>query len=126
MPKHFLVYLAAATGMAAAQPALASPASDGVAVYAGQMQELVGSKYEGGLTITQIRPDGEVLVVVIDGPLDWRNGIEPKVIGDAFAGGFCQQGAAYFDAGMKLRVDTTEEGGKKPAAGSEISSCPAK
>ncbi len=126
MLKRMAFILTASIGLAAAQPAYASKVSDMVASYASSMQELVGQEYDGGLKVTGVRADGEVLVIEVDGPAGWRTELDPTMIADAFASGFCQSGGEFFQTGMKIRVDTTETAGKNPFVGTPITHCPAK
>ncbi|HYD13713.1 MAG TPA: hypothetical protein VEC11_12770 [Allosphingosinicella sp.] len=103
------------------------PVGQGVTVetYAQMYQRMVGRDLGDGTRLTSSRAEGQTLVLVLDGPAGWRQGVTPASIGQDFLGGFCEGGTgnAFFQGGRTLRVDTTEGGGA-PMAGQPLSACP--
>ncbi|HTN15314.1 MAG TPA: hypothetical protein VL094_10965 [Sphingomonadaceae bacterium] len=72
------------------------------------IQGLVGSDYGGGVVIKAIRAEGEIVVIRIDGPENWRGDVTASEISYALLTGLCSTAPTFFDSGIKLRVDTTE------------------
>ncbi len=122
--KPILVALAGAALVASA-PAFASAASDLAAQMAANLQGLVGKQQDSMFTITAIAAEGETLVISVDGPTGWRADKSPADLSGAFVNGFCSKAANMFDTGMKLRVDTSENGGDKLWKGPSVDHCPA-
>lgn len=116
---------AAGTALIASAPVAASPASDLVSQIAGALQGMVGKQPDSQFTITAITAEFETLVVKVDGPKAWRAGKTPAQLSGAFLNGYCSKAASTFDTGMKLRVDTTEDGGAQLWQGPTIDRCPA-
>jgi hypothetical protein len=117
--------MAAGAALVASAPAQASAASDLVTQIAAALQGMVGKQPSSDVGITGITAEGETLVVKIDGPKDWRADKTPAQLTNAFLNGYCAKAAATFDTGMKLRVDTTENGGAQLWQGPTIDRCPA-
>ncbi|MCW3836098.1 hypothetical protein ACFQ1E_08600 [Sphingomonas canadensis] len=117
-------YLIPAVALVFATPAAAQ--SDGVAelvaTVAEGMQSMVGSEFEGGLTITQIGAEGEILVIGVGGPSGWRAGLDADDVSDALLSGFCKEGADFFTSGAKLRVESEDDG--RTLVGPVVTACP--
>ena len=115
----FVAALALTPAMLAAQTA---------ADYATHMQSLVGQSF-GILHISEVRSEGDVLVVGMDGPVGWRSTMSPEQVTQEFIGGFCRPSdgnpnpAAFFDGRISIRVDTTEAGRDKQI-GRAVDRCP--
>jgi len=115
----FVAALALTPTMLAAQTA---------AQYAAGMQALVGQRF-GMLHISEVRSEGDVLVVGMDGPAGWRSTLSPEQVTQEFVGGFCRPSdgnpnpAAFFDGRISLRVDTTEAG-RDRQIGRAVDRCP--
>lgn len=114
----------AGVAMVASAPALATEASDFAARMAEGLQGLVGKQADSSFTITAIKAEGETLVINIDGESGWRADKSAEDLSGAFVGGFCTKAATLFDTGMKLRVDTSENGGEKLWKGPTVDHCP--
>jgi len=112
--------LAAQAAPSAPQPVALTPAQ-----FAQAIQGVVGQTYEGGVTIARIYAEGQVVVIVLDGPVGWRNaGGSAAQITDIFMGGFCEgRDFEYFVHDNAMRIDTTE-GGAALRAGPLIRACP--
>ena len=108
-----------------AAPAAPEPVAVTPAQFAQAIQGVVGQTYEGGVTIARIYAEGQVVVIVLDGPLGWRNaGGSAAQITDIFMGGFCEgRDFEYFVHDNAMRIDTTE-GGAALRAGPLIRACP--
>lgn len=124
MLRNSILALAVGAALVVSAPAQASAASDLVTQIAGALQGMVGKQPGSDVGITAITAEGETLVVKVDGPKDWRVGKTPEQMTGAFLTGYCSKAAATFDAGMKLRVDTTEAGGAQLWQGPTIDHCP--
>lgn len=98
------VLCAAAAMLLPAVPASAQSAQE----YAQGLQSLVGSKYEAGLVIQAVTAEQNTLVILIDGPKDFRLGSTAASLSDALLVGLCGSAPTFFDTGITLRVDTTE------------------
>lgn len=115
----FIAALALTPAMLAAQTA---------ADYATHMQSLVGQAF-GILHISEVRSEGDVLVVGMDGPVGWRSTMSPEQVTQEFIGGFCRPSdgnpnpAAFFDGRISIRVDTTEAG-RDRQIGRAVDRCP--
>ena len=108
-----------------AAPAAPEPVAVTPAPFAQAIQGVVGQTYDGGVTIARIYAEGQVVVIVLDGPAGWRNaGGSAAQITDIFMGGFCEgRDFEYFVNGNAMRIDTTEGGGTL-RAGPLIRACP--
>jgi hypothetical protein len=105
----------------AAAPALAQAPS--VADHAAQMQDLVGRRFEAGLTISAIRAERATLVVVLDGPAGWRRTLSDVQITRLLLRGFCESATYdFFTDGKTMRVDSLE-GGRRLRRGPVQRSC---
>ncbi len=121
------IFMAAASvALLAPAAAFATPASDLAASMADALQGLVGKQPDSPFTITSIKADSETLVISVDGESGWREDKSAEDLSAAFVGGFCTKAATMFDSGMKLRVDTSENGGDKLWTGPTVDHCPAK
>ncbi len=121
------IFMAAASvALFAPAAAFATPASDLAANMASALQGLVGKQPDSPFTITSIKADSETLVISVDGESGWREDKSAADLSAAFVGGFCTKAASMFDSGMKLRVDTSENGGDKLWTGPTVDHCPAK
>ena len=112
--------------LALALAAQAAPEPVGVtpAQFAQAIQGVVGQTYEGGVTITRIYAEGQTVVIVLDGPANWRATMSPGQVSDLFVGSFCEgRDFEYFVNGNLMRVDTTE-GGAAVRAGPVLRACP--
>lgn len=125
MSKRFAVLLACGASLALAQPGHATTPAERTRAAASAMQNTVGQELGGGLKVDAIAAEDEVLVIRVDGPAGWRANLGPDQVTAAFAEGMCEEGSSFFDAGMKLRIDTTETGADKKT-GSVVASCPAR
>ncbi len=117
--------LASSVTLVVSAPAIASSASDLVTQIAAALQGMVGKQPDSTLTISSIAAEGETLVLKVDGPKGWRADKSPAELSSAFVTGYCSKAADTFSTGMKLRVDTTEEGGSQLWQGPTIDHCPA-
>jgi hypothetical protein len=90
--------------------------------YASGMQSIVGME-TGGMKVVSIRAEGNSLVVTVDvvsGPMGGA------AAATTFVADFCRRPevqAAFFDRGLRLRVDTTVRG-RDRLTGAPIASCP--
>ena len=116
---------AAGASLFVSAPAFATQASDFAARMAEGLQGLVGKQPDSMFTITAIKAEGETLVISVDGPIGWREDKSATDLSGAFVNGFCSKAANMFDTGMKLRVDTSENGGDKLWKGPSVDHCPA-
>ena len=111
--------LALALAQAAPEPVAVTPAQ-----FAQAIQGVVGQSYEGGVTISSIYADGPIVVIVLDGPADWRARLSPAEVSGLFLGSFCEgRDFEYFVNGNQMRVDTTEAGAAL-RSGPIIRACP--
>ena len=116
---HTLILALALAGQAAPEPVAVTPAR-----FAQAIQGVVGQTYEGGVTIARIYAEGQVVVIVLDGPAGWRTGGSAAQVTDIFMGGFCEgRDFEYFVHGNAMRIDTTE-GGAALRPGPLIHACP--
>ena len=107
----------------AAQAPAQPPITLSPAALAEGMQQLVGSRYEGGITITQIYTEGRTLVVVVDGPAALHEMSAERASGFVL-NGFCRGSPVeYFVDGNAMRVDTTVAGRAK-RMGPTVTRCP--
>lgn len=120
MLKRFLVTLALAVPTLWAVPAAAQTATD----YARDMQSLVGSGAEGGIGVSAIAAEGNTLVITVDGPVGWREGLDPDQVSGALVGGFCETSPAFFGRGVTMRIDSYDNK-KAYQKGPLITACPA-
>jgi len=119
------IFMAAATvALVAPAAAFATPASDLAASMASALQGLVGKQPDNPFTITSIKAENETLVISVDGESGWRADKSAADLSGAFVGGFCTKAASMFDSGMKLRVDTSENGGENLWTGPTVDHCP--
>lgn len=123
MLRKSIIAIAAGAALASAIPVQASTASDLVGQVAGSLQSLVGKQPGSDIAISAITAEGETLVVKVDGPKAWRANKTPAELSGLFVNGYCSKAAATFDTGMKLRVDTTEDGAQL-WQGPTIDHCP--
>ncbi|HWT11358.1 MAG TPA: hypothetical protein VN231_01245 [Allosphingosinicella sp.] len=120
----------AAFVLASAAPATTLPPSDPPVLTAAEvaavMQEGLPHRYDGGISMVAVAAVREVLVVTFDVPAAFTDDLDPEAIAREFAAGFCGIGDAnlYFEQGMRVRVDTTVDGGA-PVPGLIIDRCPA-
>lgn len=126
MFKRSVLVAAACIGLFTASPVLASDARDLAGKLAAGLQEMVGKQPDSDLSITAITAEAEVLVFRIDGPASWRGGAHAEDLSDALVEGLCEEGSFVFEQGIKVRVDTTEDGGKQLLTGPIVDHCPAK
>lgn len=84
----------------------------GVDDYARQLQSRVGTRV-GIARVSAIHAEGELLVVTVDGPANWRQGMPSFQLTWPFLEAFCKSGRAapFFHDGRRIRLDTTEAGG---------------
>jgi hypothetical protein len=111
--------LAGQTAPAAPEPLALTPAQ-----FAQAIQGEVGQTYAGGVTIARIYAEGQIVVIVLDGPPGWRPaaGSAPQI--SDVMGGFCEdRDFEYFVHGNAMRIDTSE-GGAALRAGPLIRACP--
>lgn len=125
MIETLLLALALAGQAAPAAPAAPEPVAITPAQFAQAIQGVVGQTYEGGVTVARIYAEGQIVVVVLDGPPGWRTAAgTPAQISDIFMGGFCDgSDFEYFVHDNAMRVDTTESAGALHA-GPVIRACP--
>ena len=113
--------LLVALALAAQAP---EPMSVTPAQFALAIQGLVGQAFEGGGTISRIYADGQIVVIVFDGPAGWRTPASAAQTSDLFIASFCEgRDFEYFVHGNAMRVDTSEAGAAT-RAGPVISACP--
>lgn len=88
-----------------------APVAPSPAQFAEALQGIVGQRYEGGVTIARIFAEDRNLVIVLDGPVGWRDAMSAAEVSRLFAGSFCEDAELeYFVDGNTMRVDTTEAG----------------
>lgn len=126
MFKRMVIGVAAGIGLMIASPVMASDGSDLAGKLAAGLQDMVGKQPDSDLSITAITAEADVLVFRLDGPAQWRGGVQAGELSDALVEGLCEEGSFMFDQGVKVRVDTTEDGGKKLMTGPIVDHCPAK
>jgi hypothetical protein len=105
----------------------APPAAPGITAgqFSGALQGMIGQSFEGGVRIAGIHAEGNILVIVFDGPHNWRATPASAHFSDIFLGGFCQdRDFEYFVGGNLMRVDTVD-GGVGLQQGPLIHACPA-
>jgi hypothetical protein len=95
-----------------------------IEVYVITYRRLLGRDLGDGTVLTAARAEGQMLVLVMDGPPGWRARLYPDGVDQGFLGGFCQGGRSSFFDGRTLRVDTTEAGAN-PMRGQVLTACPA-
>jgi hypothetical protein len=114
-----LVLALALAAQAAPEPIAVTPAQFALAI-----QGMVGQTFEGGGTIARIYADGQIVVIVFDGPAGWRSPALAGAASDPFIASFCEgRDFEYFVHGNAMRVDTTEAGAA-PRPGPVIRACP--
>jgi hypothetical protein len=114
-----LVLALALAAQAAPDPVSVTPAQ-----FAQAIQGLVGQTYEGGVTIAGIHAEGQIVVIVLDGPAGWRSAASAGRVSDLFIGSFCEnRDFEYFVHGNAMRIDTSESGAAL-RAGPVIRACP--
>jgi hypothetical protein len=114
-----LVLALALAAQAAPEPIAITPGQ-----FASAIQGMVGQSYEGGAAIARIYAEGQIVVIVLDGPAGWRASATARRAPDHFIGSFCEdRDFEYFVHGNAMRVDTTESGGAL-RAGPVIRACP--
>jgi len=104
-----------------------APAAPGITAsqFSGALQGMIGQSFEGGVRIAGIHAEGNILVIVFDGPHNWRATPVSAHFSDIFLSGFCQdRDFEYFVGGNLMRVDTVD-GGAGLQQGPIIRSCPA-
>ena len=100
-----LVVALALAAQSAPEPISITPAQ-----FAQAIQGMVGQTYVGGVTITRIYAEGQIVIIVLDGPTGWRNAATSGQAAD-FIGTFCEgRDFEYFVNGNAMRIDTTEAG----------------
>lgn len=100
---------AAALALALAGPANAQALD--AAAYAEALQPIVGQVYEGGVRISAIHAEQNILVVVVDGPDGWREGLSERQVSALFMDGFCEdEPPDFFSSGLAIRVDSLDGG----------------
>ena len=82
MIETLLLALALAGQAAPAAPAAPEPVAVTPAQFAQAIQGVVGQTYEGGVSISHIYAEGQIVVIVLDGPAGWRT---PAVSGPSWA-----------------------------------------
>src|SRR3954454_16452202 len=96
--------------LALAAQAAPEPVSITPAQFAQEIQGVVGQTYEGGVSISHIYAEGQIVVIVLDGPAGWCTPVSGQV-SDLFIGSFCEnRDFEYFVNGNLMRVDTSEGG----------------
>ena len=92
--------------------------------YASRVQYLVGQGY-GPMHVSSVTAESNSVVITVDGPPGWRQGMPSYAMTAHFIDGFCQDGkaAGYFAEGRSLRFDTVEEG-RYPIHGAALDHCP--
>jgi hypothetical protein len=114
-----LVLALALAAQAAPEPVAITPTQ-----FAQAIQGMVGQTFEGGGTVTRIYADGQIVVIVFDGPAGWRTPDSAGHASDPFIAGFCEgRDFEYFVNGNAMRIDTTEAGAA-PRSGPVIRACP--
>ena len=108
-----------------AAPVIASQTSEYVAQMVDALQFMVGKQEDSDFTIVSIKAEDEVLVLRVDGPKDWRRDKSAEELSELFVSGFCEEGAELFEKGVKIRVETTEDGGSGLKVGPNSDHCPA-
>ncbi|WP_336977838.1 hypothetical protein [Altererythrobacter fulvus] len=121
--KVFAAAVAAFAAVAGPHVVSAQSASDEATLVTQGLQQLVGSDYGGGLTVSAISSEGAVVVLTMDGPANWREGISAAEISYALLTGLCSTAPQFFDGGVQLRVDSTEVNANR-IAGPIETSCP--
>lgn len=117
----FIPVLALAlAAQAAPEPVTVTPA-----IFAQAIQGMVGQSYEGRVTIARIYAEGQIVVIVFDGPAGWRESSASRDVPNLFVGSFCEgRDFEYFVNGNAMRLDTIEGGAGPPRAGPVIRACP--
>lgn len=110
--------LAACPDQAAIEPTAAN--------FARGMQPSIGRRFEGGLTFSGARAEGNRLILTLDGPQGWRGRTGMRDITHSFLSGFCRQQTEwnYFGGGRTLQIEALEAG-RDPSLGEVIDRCPA-
>ena len=92
--------------------------------YAARTQSLVGQSY-GPMRIRSVEAENNSVVITVDGPSGWRQGMPSYAMTAHFIDGFCHADKAvgYFAEGRSLRFDTMEEG-RYPIHGAPLDHCP--
>ncbi len=93
-----------------------------VGEYADAFTQMIGEEFDDGLVLSRVEVDGNLIVLVIDGPAAWRGETNASDISDGFFEGFCEDSTAFFDGVLSMRIDTTEAG-KNRQAGQVVDSC---
>jgi hypothetical protein len=119
--------LAAVVGLQliVAAPVTAGPTSEYVAHMADVLQFKVGKQEDTPFTIVSIKADRDVLVLRVDGPKGWRRDRKAEELSGLFITAFCEDGAELFDEEVKIRVETTEDGGSGLMVDPTADYCPA-
>jgi hypothetical protein len=100
-----------AMALALAAQAGPEPVSITPAQFAQAIQGVIGQTFEGGGTVTRIYADGQIVVIVLDGPAGWRTPASAGQASDLFITSFCEgRDFEYFVRGNAMRIDTTEAG----------------
>ena len=100
---------AAALALALATPAKAQ--GPDAATYADGLQPMVGQVFEGGVRISAIHAEQDILVIVVDGPRGWREGLSESQISALFMDGLCEsEPPGFFASGTRDQVDSLEGG----------------
>ncbi|NCP12259.1 MAG: hypothetical protein GW859_09985 [Sphingomonadales bacterium] len=109
--------------VAAALLCAATPASAGdVSAIADAFKAMVGQKFDDDIVLRKVEVEGDLVILVLDGPEAWRGGADANDLSDSFFEGFCEDGDDIFDGAFALRVDTTEAGADR-RAGRVVDSC---
>lgn len=120
--------LAAAFACAVAMPVAAQQVqpAEAAKARAAALQLAVGQSFEGGVKIQSVVANEDTVVITMDGPANWREGLDAAAISSALVFGFCQEAPdAFFADGVKLRVVSLDSG-KAPLEGPVVAGCPAK
>ena len=89
------------------------------------LQERLPMDLGNNIRAIAVGAEGQTLVWTLDVPAALIAGHSPQQVTDAILAGFCRgPGAAMFDHGVALRVDTTSNG-SAPAKGVVVNRCPA-
>lgn len=127
MKRVKVLWAAMAALLAVAGPGVApaQTASDLAAVYARELQALVGTDHGEGLVVRAVWSEGAVVVILMDGPAQWRTGISGAELSRSLLEGLCETGPGFFTGGLQLRVDSVELHANRQAGPIETSCPPA-
>ena len=117
-----LVAAPALPALAQTAPAPAAQAKPTAADFAKNMQGAIGQTFEGGIILKNITSEANTLVLLVDGPANWRTGLTSDDISTALVGGFCSTAADFFTTGVTMRVDSLDSG--KLIKGPLVNKCP--